>query len=1166
MTHNHAVTATLGSDGLLAMAGDFALQGAASIAEIFVCTDIISDTTRPVAKLVTMTLADKWWIDQVTYNTVVVDMGKEQFNFVKQPDGSYTAPYGYPATLTLSSGLYTLTTPRGIKYNFNASGQISSWVCPSGVTISYTYSSGLLSTISNGLGRTLTLNYTSGNLTSVTDGTGRSIQYGFDANTNLTSFTDANSKQATFSYDVPGRLTQAFYPANPSVAFLTNAYDSLGRVKTQNNARNQQWSFYLAGPRAEMDDPLGNASVLYQNQYGKVLRDINALGQTTVNVFDGLNRLVSATLPEGNQVLWTYDANNNPLTKTQVPKSGSGLSNVVETFTYDPTWAKVKTYKDGNLNTTTYTYDPTLANLLKIQRPAIGGVTPTVTQRWNSRGQLLSSIDETGVQTQFTYDTSTEKMTSKVVNTNWTATIAGTVTVGNVLTLTAHDSSLSGGQESVSYTVVTGDTLTKIATGLAAAVNSDSHLSAIGIVAYSSGAVVSLATAAGNTTTWTKTVTGTETITLAAGLNLTTSFGYDSVGNVNSQTDPNLNVTAFVWDTLRRVTQKTDPTPFSYVTNVNWDDNSNLLNVQRQTGGTPAWQIHSWTYSVTDEVLTAVDPALNATTWTYDGKDRIQTITDAQSREWQYGYDAVDRVNQVTDPTSTICDTRMFTNNGKLASVKDASSNTTQYTWDGLDRLNKTIYADSTFEQNSSYDANGNVKTHLTRSGSSVVNTWDVLNRLATKSPTGQPVITNTYDLAGRLIKASKPVVSGDPSSGALVFSFDTAGRFYKEAYPDGKTVTHVLDANGNWTKTTWPDSYYVTRVFDQLNRLTNLKLNGSSTSAVVFSYNQLSQRTQLTLSNGATVVYTPQLNEDVTGITHNFVGSSVGFTYGFDLVHEPNSVAVSDSTYMYHPAALSTTYAAADNVNKYPTVGGTTYSYDSNKNLTGDGTWTYTFDTENQLLTAAKTGTSASMVYDPVQRQTQKTVGSAKSRYIYSGWQRIADYDGVANTLQNRYVYGTDLDEPLIAVSSGGTLTFLHADIVGTIVATSNSSGAETNKNLYSTFGEIVTLGGTTFGFTGQRYDSELGLYYFKRRYYSPKLGRFLQPDPIGYTGEDFNLYTYVGNSPLKYTDPMGLDHKKHDDRPCGTPGCENMPQDAKNRESEKETQNKPSWTPPGS
>lgn len=106
----------------------------------------------------------------------------------------------------------------------------------------------------------------------------------------------------------------------------------------------------------------------------------------------------------------------------------------------------------------------------------------------------------------------------------------------------------------------------------------------------------------------------------------------------------------------------------------------------------------------------------------------------------------------------------------------------------------------------------------------------------------------------------------------------------------------------------------------------------------------------------------------------------------------------------------------------------------------------------------------------------------------------------------------------------TGSTPTFLHHDKVGSIIAVSNNSGAVANKNKFSPFGEITTLGGTTVGFTGQRYDSELGLYYFKRRYYSPKLGRFLQPDPIGYTGRDFNLYTYVSNSPIRYVDPMGL------------------------------------------
>lgn len=1030
-SHGFDLSAKVSSDGYLAMGDQFAIQGAATIAELFVAIDLFNDTTNPVVKLVTASIADNWWVDQLVNNTVVVSMPQDTNVYVKQPDGSYTAPSRSPSTLTLVAGAYTVTTPQKLKFNYNTSGKIATIVYPNGVTLTFNYASGVLSSVTNGMGRTLTLNYTGGKLTSVTDGTGRSVSFTLDANSNQTAFVDANGKTTSYSYDNPGRMTAYFLPANPLTAAATNVYDSLSRVKTQSNARSQVWNYYIAGSRSEIVDPIGNRDIFYFNALGGITRQIDALGFKTDNVFDGLNRMVQTTMPEGNQIKWTLDASNNPLTRTQVPKPGSGLANIVETFTYDPLWAKVKTYKDGRLNTTTYTYDVTLGNLLTIQRPVVGGLTPTVTMTWNARGQMLTRTDETNIVTKFTYDVTTESLTTQVV-----------------------DYFAGGGH-----------------------------------------------------------------------LNLTTSFGYNAFGDVTSLTDPRSKSTTFSWDNLRQLKQKTDPAPFSYVMNLNYDDNGNLLNIQRQTGTTPAWQIYSWTYSPTNKKLTAVDPSLNTSTWTYDGKDRIQTVTDAQSRQWQYAYDALDRLSVTTDPTSTVCDTRTFTNNGMLASVKDARNNTTTYSWDGFDRLNKTTYADTTFEQNSSYDANGNVLIQLTRSGSSIVCTYDALNRLATKSPAGQPVITNTYDLADRLTQSSKPVVAGNPSSGAHKFFFDTAGRFWKEQYSDSKTVVHVLDANGNRTKTTWPDGYFVDRTYDELNRLTAIKLNGSASTAVAFSYNQLSQRTQLTYSNGATVVYTPQLNEDVTTITHNFVGSSVVFTYGFNNVHEPTSVQVSDSTYMWYPAAASTTYGTADSVNKYPAVGGTSYTYNANKNLTGDGVWAYGYNTENQLVTASKSGTSASFVYDPMQRQSQKTVGAVKTRYIYSEWQRIADYNGVTGTLQNRYVYGTEMDEPLIQVTSAGVLTFLHADKMGTVIAVSNAAGAVVNKNPYGQFGESTTIGGTTFGYTGQRRDAELdGLHYYKMRVYSPKIGRFLQPDPVGYAGaSDFNLYSYVGNRSLKFTDPMG-------------------------------------------
>lgn len=103
-------------------------------------------------------------------------------------------------------------------------------------------------------------------------------------------------------------------------------------------------------------------------------------------------------------------------------------------------------------------------------------------------------------------------------------------------------------------------------------------------------------------------------------------------------------------------------------------------------------------------------------------------------------------------------------------------------------------------------------------------------------------------------------------------------------------------------------------------------------------------------------------------------------------------------------------------------------------------------------------------------------------------------------------------------------------------MIALTDTSGTFAEYYEYDVFGEptiwdanaqeIVesSVVGNPFMFTGRRYDSETGLYYYRARYYDPYIGRFLQTDPIRYAA-GLNLYTYCGNNPVNFTDPYGLE-----------------------------------------
>jgi RHS repeat-associated protein len=126
------------------------------------------------------------------------------------------------------------------------------------------------------------------------------------------------------------------------------------------------------------------------------------------------------------------------------------------------------------------------------------------------------------------------------------------------------------------------------------------------------------------------------------------------------------------------------------------------------------------------------------------------------------------------------------------------------------------------------------------------------------------------------------------------------------------------------------------------------------------------------------------------------------------------------------------------------------------------------------------------------------------------------------------RYVHGSNAatDDPLMAFTgstvSSSSRHWLHADHLGSIIATTDGSGANPAINTYDEYGIPGSANSGRFGYTGQTWLYEIGLDYYKARIYSPTLGRFLQTDPVGYK-DQINLYGYVGDDPVNSTDSTG-------------------------------------------
>jgi len=179
---------------------------------------------------------------------------------------------------------------------------------------------------------------------------------------------------------------------------------------------------------------------------------------------------------------------------------------------------------------------------------------------------------------------------------------------------------------------------------------------------------------------------------------------------------------------------------------------------------------------------------------------------------------------------------------------------------------------------------------------------------------------------------------------------------------------------------------------------------------------------------------------------------------------------------------------------------------YDNNGNMTSVtnscGTTNYTWDVRNRLVGIDGykpdcTPLTASFEYDAlggrIQKTTTHTGTVTDTMYLYDGLDIVQEIEN--GVVSANYIRTLNIDEPLTRIKSDGTLRYYQTDVLGSIIALTDETGAVKTQYTYDPFGNVTVSGEASdnpFQYTGRENDGT-GLYYYRARYYSTELQRFI-------------------------------------------------------------------------
>ncbi len=905
------------------------------------------------------------------------------------------------------------------------------------------------------------------------------------------SETDRFGYTTSYLYDYYGRETGRTEETPFGALNISNTYDFAGRITFE--SRNDGSTKYINS--TNIYDNSGNIirQILFNRNvnniekyfgydvYGNKTSEIDYNGNTAYTYYDDLNRPVRQIDREGNlvNISYTYAADGSYIVTTSQNDMNYQAA-ISSSITYDGFGNKIQ-ITDANHNTENYIY-----NLMGKVLTATDKNGFTNYFRYDSLGRLTASIDPYGGTNSNIYDSFGNAVTTVDKENNQLAREfdwAGRM---------VRSTDAMTNRASFQYSIAPLDTI------LLTQNHSGSGLKC---------EVEVFTDAESNQTTTYR--YGKQTIAVKDALNNTTSYNYDTFGNMTAAIDAKGNRTTLEYDIRGNKVKET--TALGFTTEYQYDNNGNIILEKNGEGSI------STSYNRNNQPVSKTYSDNNVKHFQYDGLGRLTWAGDNFSA-YRYKYDSAGNLTNRYD---------------------EKNGETLAYEYDGNGNRTRMVTIPS-------IQFSAGAENHSGTGGKTVVYKYDGLNQISLETA----VSTNTTNLQ-------------------ISYSYSSMGRITNKQYSTGLTVNYGYD--NIYRLTSISNTTNASSALRQAQYTSSAQVQFLSSYG--YTYDKVGNRTKETVSEaGAQLcVSTFQYDKTYRLVSANYgLSNSEVFSYdacGNRLVKTTSFYSTPTNQIATPSACNNITHYTYDNDNRLmleqSTKGSVSYTYDRAGRLVkkdGSGkTERFKYDsrdlmTEYNLLENGNT-TITKNVYDVnnlriSKNETSDAAGSIDQpaiRFVYDGQNILFDDSTfyLNNIMINSY-------EAEISVKTSVYLKDAQGSVRGELYdspITINTHSFSYQTYDYTAFGEQIASNpgplsksgeGETnsssssvkegISYTGHYFDSESKLYYARARFLDPSTGRFITQDPIQdpdkrYGPAGLNWYVYGLNNPMTFWDPYGED-----------------------------------------